>query len=110
MARKIVVERADDLDGSPATQTLRFGFQGVEYELDLSDENANEMTHWLEHYIAYARRVGGPKRGSGQKANTGTGVDAKAVRIWANQQGLEVNARGRVPGQLVAQYLTSVSG
>lgn len=101
---------ADDLDGSPATQTIRFGFHGVEYELDLSDENANELTHWLEHYISYARRVGGQKRGSGRKTNAATGVDPKAVRQWANHQGLAVNTRGRVPSQLVAQYLTSMSG
>jgi hypothetical protein len=108
VARKVIVEMADDLDGSRATQTIRFGFQGVEYELDLNDENANEMTHWLEHYISHARRVGGRKRGLAGKASAGSGVDPKAVRKWANEQGLEISARGRIPSQLVARYRTSV--
>jgi hypothetical protein len=108
VARKVVVQMADDLDGSPATQTIRFGFQGVEYELDLNDENAAEMTHWLENYISHARRVGGRKRDLTGKARVGSGVDAKAVRQWANEQGLEISARGRIPSQLVQQYLTSV--
>jgi hypothetical protein len=108
VARKVVVQMADDLDGSPATQTVRFGFQGVEYELDLNDENANELTHWLENYVSHARRVGGRKRGLTGRASAGSGVDPKAVRQWAKEQGLETSARGRIPSQLVTRYLTSV--
>ena len=107
MARKVLVELADDLDGTPATQTIRFGFQGVEYELDLNDENAAEMTHWLENYISHARRVGGHKRGGVGAATAGSGVDAKAIRQWANEQGLQISARGRIPSQLVQRYLAS---
>ena len=108
MARKVVVKMADDLDGSPATQTIRFGFQGIDYELDLNDENAAEMIHWLENYISHARRTGAHKRGGAGRASAGSGVDAKAVRQWANAQGLEISARGRIPSQLVQRYLTSV--
>jgi hypothetical protein len=107
VARKVVVEMADDLDGSQATRTVRFGFEGIEYELDLNDENANEMTHWLENYISHARRVGGRKR-SGLKARSG--VDAAAVRRWAHDQGIDVSARGRIPSQLAEEYTASVGG
>lgn len=107
MARKTTVTLQDDLDGTPATQTLRFGFQGIEYELDLNDENANEMTHWLEHYISHARRVGGSKRPGGAVGYRSE-VDPKLVRQWANREGIGVSLRGRIPGQLVAQYKAAV--
>jgi hypothetical protein len=40
MATRIVTELHDDIDGSDATQTVRFALDGVEYEIDLSDRNA----------------------------------------------------------------------
>jgi hypothetical protein len=104
VARKVLVELADDLDGSPATQTIRFGFQGVEYELDLNDENAAEMTHWLENYVSHARRVGGQKRPA-QKATLG--VDASAVRAWAHENGIDVSERGRIAADITARFLAA---
>ncbi len=40
MAQKTIVHLTDDLDGSEATQTVEFGYQGKTYKLDLSDQNA----------------------------------------------------------------------
>lgn len=104
MARKVVVEIADDLDGSPATQTIRFGFQGVEYELDLNDENAAELTHWLENYISHARRVRGQKHAA---PKISSGVDASAVRAWAHENGIDVNKRGRIAADVTAKFLAA---
>jgi hypothetical protein len=36
MAQKITVELQDDLDGGPADETVRFGVDSAEYEIDLS--------------------------------------------------------------------------
>jgi hypothetical protein len=108
VARKTTVMLQDDLDGSNATQTLRFGFQSVEYEIDLNDENAAEMTHWLENYIAHGRRVGGskrtPKNGYASKA------DPKLVREWAAAQGIEISSRGRIPIDVQERYIIFVGG
>jgi Lsr2 len=106
VARKVRVELSDDLDGSPATQTLRFGFRGVDYELDLSDENANEMTHWLEHYISHARRIGG----RAVRSDAPSVVDTKGVRAWALEAGIPVSARGRVSREIVEQYERQEAG
>ena len=35
MAQKITVALADDLDGGPAGETVRFGFGGAKYEIEL---------------------------------------------------------------------------
>jgi len=40
MAQKITVALEYDLDGGPADQTVRFGLDGAEYEIDLSTSNA----------------------------------------------------------------------
>ena len=36
MARQVQTLLTDDLDGSDAAGTVRFGYEGVEYEVDLS--------------------------------------------------------------------------
>ncbi|MDQ2875668.1 MAG: Lsr2 family protein [Actinomycetota bacterium] len=46
-----------------ATGTVRFGLEGTSYEVDLSQENADELATALEPYIAAARKTGsGPAR------------------------------------------------
>lgn len=40
MATRTVIELIDDLDGSEATETVRFGLDGTEYEIDLAGQNA----------------------------------------------------------------------
>ena len=40
MAQRVTVELEDDLDGGPADETVRFGFGGTDYEIDLSKKNA----------------------------------------------------------------------
>ncbi len=52
MAQKTIVHLTDDLDGSEATQTVEFGYQGKTYKLDLSDQNASELEEALAPYIA----------------------------------------------------------
>jgi hypothetical protein len=41
--QKAVVSLIDDLDGSEADVTIRFGYQGQEYEIDLNSAHAAEM-------------------------------------------------------------------
>ncbi|GAF46927.1 hypothetical protein RW1_035_00720 [Rhodococcus wratislaviensis NBRC 100605] len=47
MARKIVVEHIDDIDGTPIKkgkgETIAFSVDGVDYEIDLKDKNAKEF-------------------------------------------------------------------
>jgi len=52
MAQKITVTLQDDLDGGPADQTVRFGLDGAEYEIDLSASNATAFRERLAPYTA----------------------------------------------------------
>ena len=48
MAQKIQTLFIDDLDGSEADGTVRFGLDGTDYEIDLNGEPTprNCGTHW----------------------------------------------------------------
>ncbi len=43
MAQKIQTLFVDDLDGSEAEGTVRFGLDGTDYEIDLNAENAQAL-------------------------------------------------------------------
>ncbi|HEX4223554.1 MAG TPA: Lsr2 family protein [Pseudonocardiaceae bacterium] len=55
MASKTVVEWVDDIDGGPATETVSFALDGVEYEIDLSTEHATQLRTALTEFIRKAR-------------------------------------------------------
>ena len=40
MAQKVTVALEDDLTGGPAVETVRFAFEGTDYEIDLNAKNA----------------------------------------------------------------------
>jgi hypothetical protein len=106
MAQKVQTLFIDDLDGSAAEGTVRFGLDGVEYEIDLSAEHSRELRDALARYVGAARRVGGnakrPSRG-GRRGSAG-GPNPTEVRQWAKEQGIEVKDRGRVPAELVVKF------
>ena len=58
MAQKIQTLFVDDLDGSEAEGTVRFGLDGTEYEIDLNAEHAHQLRDALARYVAASRRVG----------------------------------------------------
>jgi hypothetical protein len=109
VARKEVVELTDDLDGSPASQTIYFAVGGVEYEIDLSDKNSKKLNAALQPFVDKGRRVG-RKRAGGHRTPAVSGVDPKTIRQWANDQGIDISTRGRIPGEIVDRYLVSVGG
>ena len=103
MAQKITVTLEDDLDGGPADQTVRFGLDGAEYEIDLSTSNATALREQLAPYTARARKAGrGPRGGSGR--STSSRERSGEIRAWAKDQGITVSDRGRIPASVIEQY------
>lgn len=106
MAQKVLYVLTDDLDQSEAAETLSFGIDSNSYEIDLSSKNAQALRDLLAPYVAAGRRVSSkriqpvpvPKRRSA------AGVSATDVRAWAQSQGLNVSARGRVPAEIREAY------
>lgn len=106
MAQKVNIVLIDDLDGTPADETVTFGLDGATYEIDLSDDNAAKLRDALAGYVGHARKVTATRRGasSGRKSSGGSGVDTKAVREWAKSNGHEVSERGRIPASVIEAY------
>jgi hypothetical protein len=111
VAQKVQTLFVDDIDGSDADGTIRFGLDGTDYEIDLNAENAQALRDALAGYISAARRAGGGTRQvrSGRKAPA-NGVNTTAVRVWAKAQGLEVKDRGRVPAELMVKFKAAAAG
>jgi hypothetical protein len=109
MAQKVLVQLVDDLDGTSAEDvaTVLFGLDGVSYEIDLSDTNAERLRDGLQEFVDSARRTGGRvKRGvrpaqSGKASGPG---EAGQIREWALENGFELAGRGRIPSHVVEAY------
>jgi hypothetical protein len=100
MATKVLTTLQDDIDGSEAAETVRFALDGVEWEIDLSERNANRLRNSLSDFIAHGRKVGGKRR----KSTSSSQSDTNAIRKWAEAAGIEVSTRGRIPAEVVERY------
>lgn len=101
MAQRTQVLYVDDIDGSEAEGTVRFGFDGVNYEIDLNRKHADQLAKAMAPYVEKARRVSGSSRRRGAASPR---HDQSAVRAWARAQGLKVSDRGRIPADVIAKY------
>src|SRR5512135_1015785 len=54
VAQKVTRKLVDDLDGSPAVATVRFGYDGHDYEIELSEAHAAELDEFLAPYLEHA--------------------------------------------------------
>ncbi len=106
MARKQIVELIDDLDGSDATRTIRFGYSGTAYSIDLNDKNAGKLDKVIATYVAAARKDGAQAKRHAVMSGGGSrdDYDPAAVRAWAKERGIPVNDRGRVSADVVNQW------
>ena len=112
MAQRTILELVDDLDGGKADETVTFALDGVEFEIDLSADNAARLRDELAEFVGHARRVGGrkqrsagaPKAAAAATTNGNGKPDTQAVREWARSQGEQVAERGRVPQALVIRF------
>jgi hypothetical protein len=106
MAQKVHTLYVDDLDGSDAEGTVRFGLDGTHYEIDLNAAHATELRGALAPYVEAGRKVRGRAGRNRGKAGA-KGINSNEIRDWAKTNGLEIKNRGRVPADVVAKFLTA---
>ncbi len=115
MARRAVVHLVDDLDETIIEdgdgQIVSFGLDGTGYEIDLTNEHADELREALSRYVEAARKTGSDRssraRSAGRSRSSKSDVSPVAVREWAKSKGIEVSARGRIPQSVVEQFRTA---
>jgi hypothetical protein len=109
MARTVQVQLLDDIDGSKADETLKFGLDGTLYEIDVNAKHAEKLRTTLAKYIEKSRKLGKGRvvATRGRAAATPARTDREqnqAIRDWAKAKGLGVSDRGRIPADIVEQY------
>jgi hypothetical protein len=116
MAKRTIQMLVDDMDGTEADETIRFGIDGIQYEIDLSKTNAEKMRHVLARYVDAGAKVGraastavrtasSAGRGTaGRGTATADRDQNRAIREWAQGKGIAVSDRGRIKQEIVDRY------
>ena len=106
MVRKVLEQLVDDLDASPASQSVVFSLDSRTYQIDLNDRHAEELRATLGAFVDAARRVRSQPGGSGTgSGSAGANTDRNAaIRRWALNEGVELPNRGRVAAAVVAAF------
>jgi Lsr2 len=105
MAQKVTVALEDDLDGGPADETVRFGFEGADYEIDLSAKNARAFRKKLAPFIEHARKAARSPARRSARPSAGRQRSGE-VRAW----GPRSRHRGQRPRPDPGQRLGAVPG
>ena len=111
MAKRVRTIHTDDTNGQPATQQVGFGIDGVQYEIDLTDPNANNLREALQPYTEAGRRTGGRRQVTRLESTPATAAstpapptDARTIRAWAAANGYQCSHRGRISEDVVQAY------
>ena len=107
MATKITVALEDDLEGGPADETMRFAIGGTAYEIDLNKKNARAFRKQIAPFVEHARKAG---RGPRRPRTASTRQRSGDIRAWANEHGITISGRGRIPASVVEQYQAAARG
>ncbi|MEU1762842.1 Lsr2 family protein [Micromonospora sp. NPDC005652] len=117
MARRTIVEITDDISGEPDAREVRFGLDGVEYEIDLGEKKAAELREGLAPFIATGRRLPQsvarnsrlqpvPRRDATTDAE-----QRRTIRRWWSENWRDAGlpepgglGRGRIPEKVVKAY------
>ena len=114
MAQKVHIVLEDDLDGSPATETVSFGLDGKTYEIDLNDKNAGKLRDALAQYVGAGpldrrpsrwsqgqqRDQPGPQRPRGPRLGPVQRLQGSRPRPHPGRRTLRVRRRQLIPASL----------
>lgn len=103
MAQKVKIILVDDMDGGSAEETIRFGLDGANYEIDLSSANATKLRDAVRPFVAKARKAG-MRQAKGRPASPARNQEAALIRQWARENGYTVSDRGRVQSGIREAY------
>lgn len=126
---KVMLTCDVDGDGTEAEETIRFGFDGRDYEIELCSRHHRELNGFMRPYVDKARKADGapvrrrrstrsPATSSSAPASTSRTSSApavrrasaprkeslQAVRTWARARGMQVSDRGRISQEVSEAY------
>ncbi|MGH1552086.1 histone-like nucleoid-structuring protein Lsr2 [Streptomyces sp. L7] len=106
MAQRTVTIYTDDLTGAEGDDIAAhtFSLDGVGYEVDLNADSYQQLLAALGPFMKVGHKSGSTSRRRGSGKKPAGGPDPVTVREWAKDQGIDVNARGRVPRDVIEKY------
>jgi hypothetical protein len=111
VAKKTLI--IDDLTGETGARTRTLRFDGVEYEIDLTDASFVELSKLLKPYLKAARAISGRPQSASRARGRATRIpgasDAAVIRAWARANGVAVTERGRVAPAVREAWLAAGS-
>jgi hypothetical protein len=110
MAQHVVTQLVDDLDGSEAVETIEFVWEGIQYRIDLNEKNGDKFRKVVAPFLTAAQRIGGrARRNPGKAKSAPAASNPAAIRAWAQDNGYEVPARGRIPNEIREAYQSAIA-
>jgi len=108
MAQITEIRLVDDLDGGGAAESVAFGLDGKNYEIDLSETHAARLREVFAPFVSSARRASGASSVAPRaKVTPRVGrsrEETAAIREWATAHGHPVANRGRIPAGVLAAF------
>lgn len=108
MARQTHIQYIDDIDGTvlgDEVHIIEFAFDGRDYSIDLSEENADAFRELMAPYVEAGHVLSPARRKPARKASArGAAGNTKAIRQWARESGYDISERGRIPAEILAAY------
>ena len=100
---KTVVEYFDDMTGETVSgdelHRQKFSVGGKQYELEGTQETIAAFLEVVRPYTEKAKKVPARTRQGGPSNSE--------VRAWCKRTGVEVSERGRIPQDIIDQYLAA---
>ena len=111
VAQRVITQLVSDLSGQEIAEgdgeTVNFALDGKDYELDLTNKEADKLRGTLQNYIAAGLRAGDTSRGARRTTATARASNKEelaAIRSWARKNGYEVADRGRIQQAITDAY------
>lgn len=110
MAQEVNIVLVSDLTGEEipqgAGETISYALDGVTYEIDLTDSEAETFRGLFADHLSVSRRVGGRRQRGTASASSATHnrPSAADIRAWAKDNGHDVPGRGRIPAEVRDAY------
>ena len=101
--QKVEVQLEDDLTGGPADETVMFGVDGLDYQIDLNTKHAASFRKQVAAFVERARLVA-PRRSRSPARSKASRERSRQIRAWAGRQGFEIAEHGRLPGHVIEEY------
>lgn len=95
----------------PDDEPVQFTFEGVDYDVDLCERHREVMTNAMAPFVSIAKVRAPRTRANVRQVLRGRSgsFTTKDVRLWLQEQGREVAPSGRLPNELIQEYVDAHS-